>query len=42
LTGETPKVGGPGLVIVNHPFEAQWDGSSANMTIAYTSTDLAI
>lgn len=42
LTGETPKVGGPGLVIVNHPFEAQWDGSSANMTIAYTSTDTAI
>lgn len=42
LTGETPKVGGPGLVVVNHPWEAQWDGSSADMTIAYQSTDTAI
>lgn len=42
LTGEAPKVGGPGLVIVNHPWEAQWDGSSADLTLAYTSTDTAI
>lgn len=42
LTGETPKVGGPGLVIVNHPFEAQWDGAAADMTLTYTSTDTAI
>jgi hypothetical protein len=42
LTGETPKVGGPGLVLVNHPWEAQWDGSSADMVVSYTSTDLAI
>jgi hypothetical protein len=42
LTGETPKVGGPGLVIVNHPWEAQWDGAAADMTLAYTSTDTAI
>jgi hypothetical protein len=42
LTGETPKVGGPGLVIANHPFEAQWDGSSANMVVTYQSTDTAI
>lgn len=42
LTGEAPKVGGPGLVIVNHPWEAQWDGSGADMTIAYTSTDVAV
>ena len=42
LTGETPKVGGPGLVLVNHPWEAQWDGSSADMVIALMSTDTAI
>lgn len=42
LTGETPKVGGPGLVLVNHPWEAQWDGASANMTLGLTSTDTAI
>jgi hypothetical protein len=42
LTGEAPKVGGPGLVIVNHPWEAQWDGSAADMTLAYISTDTAI
>ena len=42
LTGETPKVGGPGLVIVNHPWEAQWDGSAADLTLTYTSTDTAI
>jgi hypothetical protein len=42
LTGETPKVGGPSLIIASHPFEAQWDGSSANMVLAYTSTDTAL
>ena len=42
LTGETPKVGGPGLILVDHPFEAQWDGSAADMTLEYTSTDSQI
>lgn len=42
LTGETPKVGGPGLILVNHPWEAQWDGSSADMVVSYTSSDTSI
>ena len=42
LTGETPKVSGPGLILATHPFEAQWDGAAADMTLSYMSTDLAI
>lgn len=41
FTGETPKTGGPGLIKVNMPFEGQWDGSSADLTVLYQSTDTA-
>lgn len=42
LTGETPKVGGPGAVTITSPFEGAWDGTAADMTISYTSTDTAV
>lgn len=41
LIGETPKVGGPGAVTVTVPFEGAWDGTNADMTVLYTSTDTA-
>lgn len=42
FTGETPKTSGPGLIKVNMPFEGQWDGASADMTVLYQSTDTSI
>jgi hypothetical protein len=42
LTGETPKVGGPDAVTVTVPFEGAWDGTNADMTVSYTSTDTAV
>lgn len=41
LTGETPKVGGPGAVTLTCPFEGAWDGTNADMTVSYTSVDTA-
>lgn len=42
LTGETPKVGGPDAVTVTTPFEGAWDGTTSDITVSYTSTDLSI
>ncbi|MGH9225703.1 MAG: phage tail tube protein [Acidimicrobiales bacterium] len=42
FTGETPKVGGPDLVLLNAPWEAAWDGTSPGMTVTYQSTDVAV
>lgn len=41
LGGETPKLGGPGVVSVTVPFEAGWDGTNADMTVTYQSVDTA-
>lgn len=40
--GETPKVGGPEVIVQNVPFVGLYDGSAAGITIAYMSTDVAI
>jgi hypothetical protein len=42
LTGETPKVGGPGLVVLNHPFEGQYNGVDAGMKVEYITTDATL
>lgn len=42
FTGETPKTGGPDVLTVSAPFEGFYDGSSADATITYMSTDTAI
>lgn len=42
FTGETPKVGGPGVVVQNVPFEGLWDGTLSGMTIEYLTTDTAV
>ena len=41
LTGETPKVGGPGAVTMTVPFEGAWDGTNADMAVTYMSVDTA-
>lgn len=42
FTGETPKVGNQEVITVSGGFEGFWDGSSADVTISYTSTDTAL
>jgi hypothetical protein len=42
LTGETPKVGGPGLVVLNHPFEGQYNGVDPGMKVEYITTDATL
>lgn len=42
ILGETPKVTGPDLVMINAPFEASWDGTNADITVTYQSTDVAV
>ena len=42
FTGEAPKTGGPGLIKVNMPFEAQWNGTDALIKVELQSTDTAI
>lgn len=42
FTGDSPNVKDAGGVAIDVPFEAQWDGASADMTIEYISTDTAI
>lgn len=41
LTGESPKVGGPGVVQESIPWEATYNGSNPGATITYMSTDTA-
>lgn len=40
--GETPKVGGAGLVTVNHPFQGQYDGTNPDIKVEIISTDTTI
>jgi hypothetical protein len=40
--GETPKTSGPGLLMINAPFEGQYDGTNADLKIEYMSTDTTI
>lgn len=42
FTGETPKVGGPDLVMQNVPWEGQFDGTNPGVTIEYMTTDVAV
>lgn len=42
LTGDTPTVGGPGLVRYDLPFEAAFDGTLSPITAALTTTDIAV
>lgn len=42
LDGETPKVGGPGVIDVNFTFEAYDNGTDAPLTIVYQTADSAL
>lgn len=42
LLGETPKVSGTDVVVVNPNFEANYDGTNAFVTATYQSTDTTI
>lgn len=42
FTGDTPKVGGPDVVMLGAGFEAAYDGSNPGITVTYKSTDTAI
>lgn len=39
FTGGTPTVGGPDIVVANVPFEGQFDGTNAGITITYVTAD---
>lgn len=40
--GDTPKVGGPDVVVQDVPFEGTFNGTDAGISITYQSTDVAI
>lgn len=40
--GETPKVGGPEVVVQNVPFSGHYDGTNAGIKIEYMSSDTSI
>jgi hypothetical protein len=42
FTGETPKVGGPEVVVQNIPFDGHYDGTNPGVKIEYKSTDTVI
>lgn len=42
LEGETPKVGGPDLIVPNIPFVGLWDGTNAAVKIEVISTDTSV
>lgn len=42
FTGETPKVGGPGLVMNAAPFEGQYNGADAGLKVELISTDTTL
>lgn len=42
FTGQLPQVGGPDVVVLDVPFDGHYDGSSAGITIEYTTTDTAV
>jgi hypothetical protein len=39
FTGGTPTVGGPDVVVADVPFEGQYDGTNAGITITYVTAD---
>lgn len=39
FTGGTPTVGGPDVVVTDVPFEGQYDGTNAGITITYVTAD---
>jgi hypothetical protein len=39
FTGGTPTVGGPDVVVADVPFEGQYDGTNAGITITYITAD---
>lgn len=39
FTGGTPTVGGPDIVVADVPFEGQYDGTLAGITITYVTAD---
>ena len=41
FTGETPKVGSPGVITLTAPFEAAYDGTNKSMKITYVTSDAA-
>jgi len=42
FTGETPKVGGPNLVMPKVPFQGAFDGTLGAFKVEYQSTDIAV
>lgn len=42
FTGGTPTVGGPDVVVADVPFEGQYDGSAAGVSIVYVTGDAAV
>lgn len=40
--GETPKVGGPDVVVMDVPWTGHYDGTNAGVKIEYMSTDTAV
>lgn len=42
FTGETPKVSGEEVITVSGSFEGFWDGTAADCTLSYMSTDTAV
>ena len=39
FTGGTPTVGGPDVVVADVPFEGQYDGTNAGITVTYVTPD---
>jgi hypothetical protein len=42
FTGGTPTVGGPDVIVADVPFEGQYDGTNAGITITYVTADAAV
>jgi hypothetical protein len=42
FTGETPKVGGPGITTMTAPFEGAWDGTNQDIIVNYISIDTTV
>lgn len=40
--GETPKVGGPDVVVMDVPWSGHYDGTNAGVKVEYMSTDTAV
>src|SRR5688500_12627417 len=42
FTGGTPTVGGPDVIVADVPFEGQYDGTNAGISIVYVGPDAAV